>query len=150
MTTEHSRQFAHPEEWQRRFQQGQLHDRELVIPGPHVQTEFIDEEGYSDDDELPNDNELLKAARRENIAAPKSLKFLRVATTGSFNCQVASEIQARGGEVVNRVDASVHLLIAPHRLPRSSKAANARKLGIPIIDEATLLGLPMAVSTMHW
>jgi NAD-dependent DNA ligase len=149
-TLEHTQQFSHPDEWLYRLSQGHLHERESIIPGPQASTEFIDEEGFSDDDEMPTENEWIQAARKENQVLPQSLKYLRVASTGTFSCQVGFEIESRGGNYVKMVDSSVHLLVAPHRLPRSTKAATARKLGIPIIDEVYLLSIQPVQSTTNW
>lgn len=112
---------------------------------PAASATILDEEGYSDDDGLPSENVWIEKARSRPPPLPQSIKYLRVATTGTFSFplhhNIVQEIQNKGGIYVTVVDANTNLLLAPHRFPRSSKGQSARTLGIPIMDEATFLSL---------
>lgn len=125
-------------------------EQKLVVKMEGVSTMIVDEEGYSDDDGEPDDNYWLEASRVHDQDLPSSLRYHKVATTGTFtsrlNDVLHKEITARGGIPVDKVDADTTILLAPHRFARSTKAHNARVLGIPIIDEAAFLKLPIIQS----
>lgn len=119
----------------------------LVVKMEGVSTVIVDEEGYSDDDGESDDNPWLEASRVTHQNLPSSLRYHRVATTGKFsprlNDTLGKEITARGGIPVEKVDADTTVLLAPHPFARSTKAHKARVLGIPIMDEAAFLKLPL-------
>lgn len=113
----------------------------LELPGP-----ITDEEGYSDDDEQPNDDKLLKAYKTSPPSNPSSIRYHHVAVTGilpSFPSRqlIKNEIERFGGIMVSEVTTSTTLLLAPHTHPRSKKAHQARSLGLPIMNEAQFLAL---------
>lgn len=115
--------------------------------------EIIDEEAYSDDDEVGNDDPWIQSSMVTPAPLPKSLHLLRVATSGNFSDmlqrRVDVEIQARGGILVQTVTRDTSVLLAPHVFARSKKAYAARKLGIPIMDEATFLRMPLDKSNSN-
>jgi NAD-dependent DNA ligase len=116
---------------------------------------ITDEEGYSDDDEEADDNPWLVAFKAAPPSHPTSLLHHHVATTGTFSRKLQShriqgEIQDRGGIYVNSVDSNTTLLLSPHPFARSKKAHAARVLGIPIMDEASFLKLPLLKDRSNW
>lgn len=121
----------------------------MPIPPP-----ITDEDGYSDDDELSDDDSLLEAYREHAPTLPATIKNQRIAVTGIFSSIPhhvlrTSEIPSQGAFYSPTVTAATTLLLAPHPHPRSKKAYEARRLGIPIMDEVSYLRIKETSSSQN-
>ena len=153
-TSDHNSTAAHPHEWNvRLFRAQNPQGVPMKTPSTPCSTEILDEEAYSDDDEVGQDDPWIQVSIATQTPIPHSLHLLRIATTGNFgdklHPKMSREIEERGGRHVQSVDRETSLLVSPHPFARSKKAYAARKLGIPIMDVTTFLQYPPEKS-QYW